>query len=75
MLASICDAMDPRDHIYGLYGIASYSQDDELRPDYDKPGNEVYIHTTKYLMVRNNSLDLLSDAGIFRAPQFEGLPS
>jgi hypothetical protein len=41
------DATDPRDRIYGLYGIAADSMDEELTPDYNKTVEEVYIPTAR----------------------------
>jgi hypothetical protein len=57
-------ATDPRDKIYGLYGIASGVDDIELAPDYKKSVAEVYVQTTRHLITKNNSLQLLVDAGV-----------
>lgn len=67
-------ATNPRDHIYGVYGIVSDATDEELKADYGAPVEEIYVKTTKYLISRNKSLRLLSDSGIY-APSRLDVPS
>lgn len=57
-------ATDPRDKIYGLYGIAQGVNDSELTPDYNKSIEDVYIQTTRHLISKSKSLELLVDAGV-----------
>lgn len=84
MWSSICEATDPRDYIYGVYAIVNDAMVPELTPNYNMPVEEVYIRTTKYLMQKNNSLNLLCDAGIWSSsrlnipswvPSFNGMSS
>jgi hypothetical protein len=35
-----------------------------MTPNYNKPVAQVYIHTTRHLITKNNSLQLLVDAGV-----------
>lgn len=49
-------ATDPRDNIYGIYGMFSDDLDEEQKPDYNATPEDVYVKTTKYLMLKNNSL-------------------
>ncbi|PVH74673.1 HET-domain-containing protein [Cadophora sp. DSE1049] len=64
MFCGVAFGTNPRDHIYGIYGIFSDDLDKELKPDYNATPEDVYIRTTKHLMLENESLKMLCDAGI-----------
>jgi hypothetical protein len=70
----VCKATNPRDKIYGLYGIAAV-RDPKMAPDYNKSVQQVYIEVARHLMTTNRSLDLLSDAGITYEDRLSSLPS
>ncbi|KAE9364093.1 HET-domain-containing protein [Stipitochalara longipes BDJ] len=69
-----CESTNPRDKIYGLYGLASVD-DPEIAADYNKTAQQVYIQVTRHLMTRNCSLGLLSDAGISFERRLSSIPS
>jgi hypothetical protein len=75
MASNIADATNPRDHLYGIYGLVADSRDEALKPDYNKPVEEVYIQTTRHIMTRDKSLVLLYDAGIYHPSRLPTLPS
>lgn len=50
-------ATNPRDQIYGLYGLMNDQIDAFLQPDYTKSVEEVFAHTTLHFMHQTNSLD------------------
>lgn len=73
---------DPRDKIFGLYGIselhhekdlAAAFRNEELKPDYRKGSSELYIAVAKFCL-RLGSLDILS-RGTVESHKVSGLPS
>jgi hypothetical protein len=64
---------NPRDKVYGLLGLASDIDVEELSPDYSLTCQEVYISMTKYCIRKYQSLAVLS---CVRNPKtLSGLPS
>lgn len=73
-LAQTCQATDPRDKLYGLYGLANVT-DSEIAADYSKSVEYIYLQVTSYIMTTNESLRLLSDAGIAWEDRISSLPT
>jgi hypothetical protein len=74
--AQTCQATNPRDKIYGLYGMANVTEPDpEIAPDYNKPVEWIYLQVSAYIITQNDSLRLLSDAGIAWENRIPSLPS
>jgi hypothetical protein len=67
------EASDPRDKIYGLYGLMGDSIDEFIKPDYTKSVEEVYTHATFHFISQSQSLDpICGQQFIGRRP---GLPT
>ncbi|KAG4430639.1 hypothetical protein IFR05_013872 [Cadophora sp. M221] len=64
-------ATNPRDHIYGVYGIVADATDEELKANYGAPVEDIYVKTTRYLISRNKSLRLLSDSDIYPSSRLD----
>jgi len=63
--SSTLKATDPRDQVYGLLDLTMSGDDTlELISDYTKSVREVYTDTTRYLMMKTESLDLMRRAGL-----------
>jgi hypothetical protein len=69
-----CEATNPRDKIYGLYGLTNV-KDPEILADYNHSVEFVYLQVTAYTMTQNESLRLLSDAGIAWEDRMQSLPT
>ncbi|KAL2065917.1 hypothetical protein VTL71DRAFT_3587 [Oculimacula yallundae] len=63
-LTDTAHSTNPRDYIYGIFGIVLDATDEELKPNYNASVQDVYIKTTRHIMNRNNSLKLLAEAGV-----------
>jgi hypothetical protein len=72
--ALTCQATNPRDKIYGLYGMAGVT-DPEIAADYNKSVEDVFLQVTAYCITQNESLRLLSDAGLAWKDRMPSLPS
>jgi WD repeat-containing protein 55 len=69
-------ATNPRDKIYGIMSIAEAAEVAHIVPDYKMPVAELYTSVIKGILLRNQSLALLSSAGIGQEnPLQPGLPS
>lgn len=55
-----CEATDPRDHIYGLLGIASESSTSKIVVDYGKDVKEVFLDALGHSLADLRHLKLLS---------------
>ncbi|ODH51488.1 hypothetical protein GX48_02356 [Paracoccidioides brasiliensis] len=55
-------ASDPRDKIFGLYGLLNIVDKGKWRPDYHKSVEEVYAEATKTIMQQSGELRMLSAA-------------
>ncbi|OJD24416.1 hypothetical protein ACJ73_04225 [Blastomyces percursus] len=55
-------ATDPRDKIFGLYGLLNRTGQDKWRPDYHKSVEEVYAEAAKRIMLQSGELQMLSAA-------------
>ncbi|PGH04637.1 hypothetical protein AJ79_07034 [Helicocarpus griseus UAMH5409] len=55
-------ATDPRDKIFGVYGLLNRTGKEIWRPDYHKPVEEVYAEATKKIMQQSGELRMLSAA-------------
>jgi hypothetical protein len=53
-------ATDPRDKIFGLYGLLTKVGPASWRPDYSKPAAHIYADATKEIMKNANELRMLS---------------
>ncbi|KAG8157462.1 hypothetical protein KVR01_012846 [Diaporthe batatas] len=70
----VAAATDPRDHIYGLMGLAS-EQPPPLEPDYGASASSVFLEATRWA-VRDGCLDILGLGGDPSSPDRpKGLPS
>jgi hypothetical protein len=57
-------AEDPRDKVYGVLGIVGDAEELGIKPDYEMSVEEVYMDTTRRVMVKERNLGLLGMAGI-----------
>ncbi|KAI2626788.1 heterokaryon incompatibility protein-domain-containing protein [Hypoxylon sp. NC1633] len=66
VLISFCErqASDPRDKVFGFYGIVSKDDPDRdaIKPDYTKTTFEVYTNVAVHFLQKYRSLDILSIA-------------
>lgn len=69
------EATDARDKVFGLMGLAEDAGERELDPDYGLATVDVYTNSTRHLMLRDQSLELLSMAGAGSPRTTPGLPS
>ena len=53
------DCADARDKIYSILAIAGDYQPNDLRPDYSKPVSQIYTGLVRYLIERDECLDIL----------------
>lgn len=69
-------AGDARDKVYGVLGIVDDAEEIGIKPGYEISAGEVYIDTTRRIMVKEKSLGLLGMADIGWPTQTPGhLPS
>ncbi|KAF4636544.1 hypothetical protein G7Y89_g1529 [Cudoniella acicularis] len=69
------NATDPRDKVFAILGIVEDRDDEAWQPDYRKPVEKLYEEVTENMMWKEESLGLLSSAGIGGNRAIEGLPS
>ncbi|OJD17456.1 hypothetical protein AJ78_02427 [Emergomyces pasteurianus Ep9510] len=68
-------ATDPRDKIFGLYGLLNRTGQSKWRPDYHKSVEEVYAQATKTIMQESGELRMLSAAVDYSLRNIPTLPS
>jgi hypothetical protein len=68
-----CDATDPRDHLYGLWGLAGDSEDLGIVPDYLKSPHDIFKAFVKSIVTQTGSLDVL--CACQQPTNLQGLPS
>ncbi|RSL97737.1 hypothetical protein CDV31_012917 [Fusarium ambrosium] len=64
-------ATDPRDKIYGLFGLANDDAKSSLTIDYNKSVQEVYEEVTRYLIFSEGKLNILSGLAPDFIPQWD----
>lgn len=72
------DASDPRDKVYAFLGLTSFpSTPDALMPDYSLNSNyqDVYISATRFLLITDNNLNILSHKETVTPERCISLPS
>ena len=67
-----CKAIDPRDKVYGLLGMAC---NPAIYPDYTKSTREVWTHTIGQLVLQHRDLRSLHSSGIGHERLTPNLPS
>jgi hypothetical protein len=74
-----CEATNPRDKVYALYGMvtANSAFPEAMIPDYKKPVHEIYVETAKYLLLDDYLFWVLPQAGVGHPRSFQSpyLPS
>lgn len=75
VLTMKAEASDPRDKIFSIASMSIEGDADELQPDYASPTADVYTRATRYLLTRNQTLDVLGAAGIGWNRRISRLPS
>jgi hypothetical protein len=68
-----CEASDMRDKIYSILAISCDYDAKDLKPEYSKPTGEVYTSLVRYLIERDQKLDILAYCTAGR--NIESLPS
>ena len=63
------NAINPVDHVFGLYGFYNGEPDDMIALDYDKSTTVVYKHVAQNLLEQDQPLHLLSYAGVGFFPE------
>jgi hypothetical protein len=67
---------EPRDRLYGLYGILPEHECSQFSVDYNKPVREVYIDVVDYLLTTTRRLDVICASINFPVHQnIHGMPS
>lgn len=66
-------ATDPKDKIFGLYGIAKYLGWPLWEPDYEKPLSQIYTEATRCAIEQDRSLILLNELAY--TPRIQCMPS
>jgi len=54
------DCTDPRDRIFGFLGLAAAAFDFEIKADYQTSTVDVFIHSSRTIIEKSESLDLLN---------------
>ena len=68
-------ATDPRDMVFAMLGMASDASDAELDPNYRLAAQDVFTSSTRHLLTRDRSLDILHAAGTGFPRLLADLPS
>jgi hypothetical protein len=68
-----CEASDMRDKIYSILAISCDYDAKDLKPEYGKPTAEIYTSLVRYLIERDQKLDILAYCTAGRS--IESLPS
>ena len=68
-----CEASDMRDKVYSILAISCDYDSKDLKPDYGKPTGEIYTSLVRYLIERDQKLDILAYCTAGR--NIESLPS
>jgi hypothetical protein len=70
---AVLEATDSRDYIYSLLDISADADNVALLPDYSQSMETVLHNYSKFLLPRENGIDILYDVGFPRG--FPNLPS
>jgi hypothetical protein len=68
-----CEASDMRDKIYSILAISCDYDAKDLKPEYGKPTGEIYTSLVRYLIERDQKLEILAYCTVGR--NIESLPS
>jgi len=59
----VASATDARDYIFGLLGLSSEANEDDLRPDYAHTLEQVYCRVAEYFVKHGDAISLLYNSG------------